>query len=173
MQLISKKLPKDCKIVLASDFHEGSMMQHNGGIKQLVEYVSSDKNIFVMLGGDLIEAICIDDKRYSQFVHSDMPIQQCKNIVEKLKPIGDRILVILEGNHEWVLTNKIGNIIEELICKPLGKNIPYGTLTTKFSILDSKGRVQNKVLIHTDFEVDQLVQLPMIQYGELQMKNSR
>ncbi len=145
MQLISKYLPKDCKIILASDFHEGNSMQHPAGIKALVDYVKSTKNIFVMLGGDLIEAICVDDKRYSSFVHQAMPIEQCKNIVEKLKPIADRILFVLEGNHEWVLTNKIGNIIEELICKPLGEHIPYGTLTTKFSILDSKGRVRNKV----------------------------
>lgn len=145
MQLISRRLPKDCRIILASDFHEGNMMQHSDAIEQLVDYVKSTPHTYVMLGGDLIEAICVDDKRYSRFVHNEMPIQQCKSIVKKLKPMEDRILFILEGNHEWVLTNKIGNIVEELICKPLGKNVRYGTLTTKFSILDDKGRVRNKI----------------------------
>lgn len=147
MQLISKKLPKTHKIFFASDFHEGTIMKHKHGVQRFIKHVLADKNNYVIIGGDLAEAILIDDKRYSADTvdkQTSVPLLQYQAVVKELYPIKDRILTILEGNHDAKLAH-YGNFVRDYVCKEL--NAPYGTYSSKITIKDLKGNNQYKIFV--------------------------
>jgi hypothetical protein len=138
-------LPDDYEIVKASDLHIGSALHHDHGLRQMIDYVASKKNRFLTLDGDLIEAICVDDKRFQMDTldegHST-PIKQCHAVIKVLEPVRDRILCIADGNHEFAL-QRFGNLVRDLICSAL--DVPYGTYTYKLTIRDKKGKEQWKM----------------------------
>lgn len=147
MQLISKKLPKTHKIFFASDFHEGTIMKHKHGVQRFIKHVLSDKNNHVVIGGDLAEAIMIDDKRYSADTvdkQTSVPLLQYQAVVKELLPIKDRLITILEGNHDAKLA-RYGNFVRDYVCKELG--VPYGTYSSKVTIKDLKGNNQYKIFV--------------------------
>lgn len=147
MQLITKKLPKNHKIFFASDFHEGTIMKHKHGVQQFIKHVLSDKNNYVIIGGDLAEAILIDDKRYSaetMDAKTSVPLLQYQAVVKELLPIKDRIITILQGNHDAKL-DKYGNFVRDYVCKELGT--VYGTYSCKVTIKDLKGNNQYKIFV--------------------------
>ncbi len=142
MELLSKTLPKTHNLILASDLHDGSVLFRRDSAKAIVSRVQSEPDTFIALGGDLIEAICVDDKRYqSATTEEPIPLVQAQNVIDLLRPISDKILFILGGNHEWAL-HKFGDIAK-FICEQLG--VFYGTYTCKCSIRDEKNRQMYKL----------------------------
>lgn len=129
MQRVVQDLPKSCEIIAGSCTHIGSIMAHVSGIEYAVDYVASGKDRFFIHLGDWIEAICTDDKRYNppprknQDDEEPLPLQQADHAITLFKPIADRMLVGLIGNHCRTL-HRFGNLAQ-YICKGLG--IPYGT----------------------------------------------
>ena len=103
MQLVSKQLPPNHKVYLISDLHEGATHKHKSGVAKTVEKIAKEKNSYVIIGGDIIEGICIDDFRYqSEAVDpsSPVPLLQYKNATKELMPIKGKIISILDGNHD-------------------------------------------------------------------------
>ena len=100
------------------------------------------KNNYGAEGGDDIEAIAPDDKRYSEeLMSTKLPILQMRNAIEKRQTIKDMMLYKLLGNHEshhWAF----GDIMADM-CKTL--DVPYGTWTTKLNVTDKRGELMYKV----------------------------
>jgi len=145
MELLTKKLHPNCNIFLMSDIHEGTTTQSKTSLELVKDMVLSSKNNYVMIGGDLAEAITIDDKRYDiETVDSraSLPLLQYQNIVKYLKPLKNRIITILLGNHDYKLM-KYGNFVKDYVCNELG--VPYGTYTVKLAALDKKGKITYKI----------------------------
>ena len=145
MQIIQKTLPTDHNLYLISDIHEGTILQHEHGLERMMEMVLSDKNNYVAILGDLAEGITIDDKRYDPATTDDRsptPLQQYKALVELFKPIKDRIIVVLEGNHDYKISSRYGNGVRDIFCSSL--SVPFGTYSCKLAIGDRRGKLQYK-----------------------------
>lgn len=145
MQLFSRALPTDCNIYLASDLHIGSLNTHYHGIQELIDTVAKDKKGYLIILGDLCEAICVDDKRFDPDTNDPamtVPVRQYERVIEMLKPVAKKVLYINDGNHDYRLANCI-NFIRDLVCKQL--DIPYGTYSSKLTVCDNNGNPQFKV----------------------------
>jgi len=148
MRLLSKRLPADFNLFLAGDTHEGTILKHEEGIAQLLDMLESEyegcKTNYMAHGGDEIEAILVDDKRYNvESVDHNIPtpLKQAERVITTFKQVRKKILFWLLGNHTWKLL-KYGNITRDVICKEL--EVPYGTFSTKFTVLDRKGEPRFK-----------------------------
>lgn len=146
MQRIVCELPKSCEIISGSCTHIGSIMCHYSGIEKTHDYILSKPNRYFLHLGDVLEAICTDDKRFNALemympktknLVSAIPLKQALYAVKIYNPIRKRILAILRGNHERYLL-KYGDLIDDIICSQLGK-IPFGTEVCRI-ILENNGK---------------------------------
>ena len=148
---------------LLGDFHLGARAVEKDRIKQTVATIEQDDNCFVMLLGDLVEAISIDDKRFDpDAVDPDVvPIDKLFEIVSLevdyasrlLEPIREKIVGSVAGNHEDTIYKRHGGFHPTaMIAKNLG--LAYRTFTTqRAGWVNIVGQVQSSrisvpVLIH-------------------------
>ena len=90
------------------DSHIGSQNCDLEQLKKDVEWIRQTPNAYTFLGGDVIEAINPSDKRFElagvvekmRSKLNDLCQEQVKEAVAIFKPIKDKILFTLEGNHE-------------------------------------------------------------------------
>lgn len=146
MKLLAKVLPDNHNIFFFGDLHDGSVLSSHDGWNKLVDLLMSEydgcSNNYGVDGGDMMEAILVDDKRFSpEKLTEPLPLEQIERAVELRMPIKDRLLYILMGNHERKLW-RFGDITAK-VCKKLG--VDYGTYTTKLSVTDKKGNLLYKV----------------------------
>jgi len=138
MQFVERTVPANFNLFLFGDCHIGTLLHYEDGLDQLVDMLQSpyeDVKHNVAIGmGDYIEAIDHSDKRFD--VHSvDLgkirPDQQMDSFIEKMKPVKNKLVTLLDGNHEAKLT-KYHNYTA-YACRRL--DIPYGTYSaiTTFS----------------------------------------
>lgn len=149
MQLLSWKLPDNHNVFFEGDPHDGSCLSSHSGWEQMIDMVHSKydgcENNYVADGGDMIEAVCVDDKRYSpEKLKEKTVLQQIDSAIERRQPIKNVMLDVLQGNHEFSLW-KFGDIAETIANK---LKVPYGTYTAKLSILDKNGILLYKIF-HT------------------------
>lgn len=133
MKIIKQDLPADHNLFLFGDDHEGSILRHDDGWLQLVDMMHSEyggvSDNFGVDHGDIIEAIMIDDPRYDGLTTEGNILHQMQRAVEHRKPIKDKLVCILEGNHPLKLW-RFGKITEE-VCRQLG--VQYGTWSCKIN----------------------------------------
>ena len=146
MKLLTKKLPADHNIFHFGDLHDGSALSSHHGWEKLCNMMNSEydgcKNNYGVEGGDDIEAIMIDDKRFDpEKLKQPLPLEQIDRAIKIRQPIKHMMLAKLMGNHERKLW-KFGDITEK-ICNELG--VDYGTYTCKLTIRDSKSRNMYKI----------------------------
>lgn len=132
MELISREMPANYEIIDTGDWHCGVANTNEDSIFELVEYVATHENVFVILKGDLIDCITSSDKRFSLTSFDDnkatTPHQQADRILEILRPIKDRILFMQLGNHEYTVLNTFDCL--EYWCRVL--ECPWGGVMAKF-----------------------------------------
>ena len=146
MQLLTYNLPDSHNIFHFGDLHDGSVLSSTIGWNELVKLMNSKydgcNNNYGIEGGDMVEAICCDDKRFSsEKLAEPLPLAQMREAVKRRQPIKEKILTILQGNHERKLW-RFGNITED-VCDDLG--VPFGTYTAKVTINDKHGNLMYKV----------------------------
>jgi len=146
MKLITKELPNNHNIFLFGDVHDGSVLSSQKGFKVLVDLMQSKydgcSNNYGADGGDAIEAIMIDDRRFDPEKRDEpLPLEQMKFALKKREPIKDMLLYLLTGNHERALA-KYGNLTASL-AEDLGTI--WGTVTAKLTVNDSKGNLMYKM----------------------------
>lgn len=134
MQIIQSLVDDSYKLILFGDLHYGSSLCHHDGLDMLVEEISKPKT-YGICGGDWIEAIATDDKRFDDTAANLKPGKQRDGIVKIFTPVKNKLLGGLEGNHEWVL-HRVLDIGAE-ICG--GLEIPFGTYSAVFELWDSIG----------------------------------
>ena len=100
-ELIQHKFPggHDITIIPISDVHLGSPECMEQEFIKFIKTVEESPNVYLILGGDLID----NGTRSSvtnPFRATMPPSQQKKEMANILRPVADRILCILPGNHE-------------------------------------------------------------------------
>ena len=145
MRLLSYRMPKNYNLFLFGDDHIGARLRHEKGFLKLCrmlhsEYNGCKKNYGIHFG-DFIEAITIDDPRYSDFDTLQASILAQMEAARRIyRPIADDMLLMLDGNHPFKL-HKIGKITAT-VCHNLG--IDFGTYSCKASFHNKDGSLQFK-----------------------------
>ena len=113
---------KMVKLLILSDLHLGNPSCSLKHFRQVIQYVLSDPEIYVMFNGDLAECVTKNSKGdiYEQW---GSPQKQRNYIIKMLRPIADRILGFTSGNHEDRIYDLAGIDITEDIAKEFG--VPY------------------------------------------------
>ncbi len=89
------------------DFHVGNLGFDEEKFLRHIDLIKNMKNADVIVMGDIIDAISHDDKRY-QYNEMDKRFDGVEDtlyyVIDKLRPIKDKIIGIIEGNHEGKLS---------------------------------------------------------------------
>jgi hypothetical protein len=171
MQLITTHLPDDHNIFFFGDAHHDSPMSSDDGWNTLCDMMHKEydgcRNNYGAEGGDDIEAIDPDDKRYSdELKSSPLPLVQMRHAVERRQVIKKQLLYKLQGNHEqhhWAF----GDIMADM-CKSL--DVPYGTWSTKLTVQDIRGNMMYKIFdTHGRKSVNSTADDPKRRYVTMQL----
>jgi hypothetical protein len=146
MQRFEIDMPLDFDLIDHGDTHIGDAMNHTRGLDKVISYVLAEPYRYWIHKGDWIEAITTDDKRFNLDTASPVitPTQQRDQAIELYRPIQDKGVVGLFGNHEAKL-QRFGNMAEE-ICKGLG--IRYGTFSCRLIFKHGKHKLFNGFFTH-------------------------
>jgi predicted phosphodiesterase len=127
MQTISINLGKDIdrlELHILADLHIGDPHCDINDIKKRVELIKENKNAYVILNGDLINnATCqsVSDTYSEQM----SPMEQLKMVIDMFKPIKDRIICAVSGNHENRTYKTDGIDLTRLIMREFGLEDRY------------------------------------------------
>ena len=146
MRILSYEMPKNWNYFLFGDSHIGAALRHAKGFRKMVKMMTRkyaglpSKNNFGCEHGDIIEAITVDDPRFSIFDTNEACIlSQIELAKKELLPIKNKLLCVLDGNHPKKL-HKFG-ALTHYVCKQLG--VSFGTMSAKL-IFKNKGKLQFK-----------------------------
>lgn len=145
MQTFSYKMPSTFRLYLFGDNHEGSLMRSKDSFLEMRERIMKDSGAYVIEMGDCIEAIACDDRRYN--VHTDSgltPGEQCENIVRDYKPMKNKMLCMLDGNHPNK-HDRIVNLVKDCVLAPMGIPGKYGTDSARVTLTDKRGDTMFRV----------------------------
>jgi len=139
-------MPRDWNYFLFGDSHIGANLRHDKGFAKMVKMINSKykglshKKNFAIDHGDIIEAITVDDPRFSVFDTREACIlSQMEMAKKELWPIRKKLLAVLDGNHPFKL-HKFGPLTH-YVCKQLG--VSFGTDQTILTFRH-KGKLQFK-----------------------------
>jgi len=141
--------PSDHDLIPFGDFHTGSLMSHEGGIREAIKFIAAEPYRRAVHMGDAVEAIIRDDKRFDPALAVGIPAQQRDYVKEMLDPIKEKLDIMLIGNHEWKLL-QYENITISL-CKALSTPnhaVEYGTFSCVAEIHDNIGLMYKIFLTH-------------------------
>ena len=131
MQLLSLSIPKDTNLYQIGDLHIGTKFHYERGLERTIKDIKKDKHAKVILMGDLCESIAVDDPRYDSDTNTQpVPFKQAEDIIRLLAPIKDKIISILDGNHELKIKRIIN--MSAYVAKEL--EAQYGTWTLKLNL---------------------------------------
>lgn len=147
MQIIHKTLPRKHKLFLAGDFHIGSLQCNLNRIEELIRTIQCEKDNYVILMGDQVEAIAYNDPRYDG-TNPYNPLEQMNIFIDMFEPIKDRIIAILDGNHEAKL-RPFGLVTRDIQCKAL--DAEYGTSSCVVALEDDENNLMYRVYCHHGF----------------------
>lgn len=174
MKLINISLPSSHQIYLISDLHIGSSLCSIKKIESLINKIKKEKNSKIIILGDLIEAICVDDPRFdidtTESPNLIKPINQILYVKDLLSSIANKIICILQGNHEYKL-KKFGNLIEKLLCEPL--KIQYGTYSCKISIFNKNKLIYKIFATHGYKQINSTADDPLRRETNMKLQLKR
>lgn len=140
-------MPLDYTLIHFSDMHYGALNCARDAIRAMIDKGQRKRNYFFANGGDSIEAILPNDKRYASCsvdIKNNLmtPQAQYNAIVQDFWPVRRKIVAWGHGNHEFKLINAsdYGKEIADKL------KIPYGSVAYKF-IATHKGTILHKFFI--------------------------
>lgn len=151
MKAVAKELSthiKQVEIRVFSDWHIGDQNCDMKSITAQIKEVAETDNVFVILNGDLMNnatKTSISDS-YSE-THS--PMEQVKLAVSLLKPIKNKIISIVTGNHDIRTYRKEGVDIMEFVALELGLSGVYSMEGNIVFIRFGKDTAHNRKLCYT------------------------
>jgi hypothetical protein len=176
MKLLTQYVPKNWRLYVLGDLHAGTSLFHESAFKKVIASIRRDKDARVVLMGDLIEAIAVDDKRFQYNTHDPSlptPQMQWEYIGDLLRPIADRIAAVLAGNHEYKLKKYAD--ITQMICSRAGIPEKNGTFSCKVHFINQDtGEPQFKgFFIHGRRAISTSADDPIRQDANLQLTLKR
>lgn len=132
---------KEIEIIGLGDVHYGSP-EHNAKLfDEIIEKIKTQDNLYCILLGDLIECVTKDSVG-DLYTQKGTPQTQANYIIEKLKPIKDKILAMTGGNHENRVARTSGFDINYYIAWGLGIEERY--IKDSFVLFVKFGKVRGR-----------------------------
>lgn len=113
MEIFSDRMEtKAFSLFFLTDIHEGNANSNEAALRSQVKMISDvakERDVMVILGGDIIDCIEVTDKRFTPTEIStkyalrdlkDLPKKQVDYVLANLNPISQFIKYALVGNHE-------------------------------------------------------------------------
>ena len=109
--IIETKDPKPFKLYAIGDIHLGSKQCDEKAFKRDVKRATKDPNALVILMGDMIDSIvATDTKRYRADTIKnpvdDIIDRDIDDLLEILKPLKNKLIGVITGNHEDTITGR-------------------------------------------------------------------
>ncbi len=124
-QIVTKDLSplSKCYIVPLADFHEGARDADHEVSNGYIDWIAEHNDAYTLLNGDMLNCAWKDS---SPELFEDLctPDQAYENLVKRLTPIKDKILMITRGGHEEAIFRKVGHDYMAQLAHDLG-DIPY------------------------------------------------
>lgn len=111
------------KIIPLSDIHYGHNKCNVEQLKELINYIKDNDDIYTFLNGDVIENASKLSVASGVYEQTEMPKSQINSIIELLAPIAHKIMWSIAGNHEERTYKHMGVDIGQFIADKL--EIPY------------------------------------------------
>ena len=122
MKIINVKLDKDIKelhIIPISDVHIGDKQANLKLFKEVLKRIQEEDSTYTILNGDLCNC-ALKNSKSDVYEDKIPPMEQLNQLLELLKPIKDKILVISSGNHEDRILKETNIDITQLTARQLG-----------------------------------------------------
>lgn len=157
MKVIKANLPdtiKNLELVVFADEHIGDMLCDIERLKQRIEYVANNPNVYCVLNGDILDYASrssIGDIETREF----NIMEQLEKAVELFSPIKEKILAITNGNHENRAYRKEGVDISKVIAMQLGLGDVYAPASAFIFLRFGKtnGKTHNRPQRYTIYMV--------------------
>jgi len=155
---IHLKSRSDCiRVANLADLHIGSASVDYDLLQRDINYIAATPNCYAILAGDCAQFIGHLDKRFDARAMTEEALRnignlwvwQCQKVAEFLKPIKDKIIASVPGNHEQ--KGGGGNMdVHRQIWAELGKDMRY-CLTAMGSVRFQIYRSSCKAAFNCDF----------------------
>ena len=90
----------EAMVIMVADVHLGAIEHDSEKWKQFVKWVQDTPNVYICLGGDLVNN-SVKSSVANPFDETMRPAEQKRVMADYLSPIRDRILCAVSGNHEY------------------------------------------------------------------------
>lgn len=151
-EIIEHCFNDNIKIVPLFDAHIGSSAFMEKEFKETIKYIQSNDNVYAVIGGDLIDNACLVGKNLGIFDNQLSPMQQIEKAIEYIRPIKDKILGVVSGNHEARSEKVTGLNPMTLICTELGLQNVYrnnlAIIKIKLGKREDDNRATYVLLVH-------------------------
>jgi len=138
-------------IIFIGDEHIGHRNTQEDKLKKHIEYIRYKPHTYWIGMGDKCEFITPRDVRWdagglAKWIRpemiSDLPRQQALRYIKLFKPIANKCLGLLEGNHEYSIKSRYDFDVHSYICEELGvPNLSYmAYIRLVFEKIRSKSR---------------------------------
>ena len=144
MKPIKIDLPEDLEeieIVPVADYHWADPNSDHDKIEEDIHYICATDNTFCVLNGDLMDC-AIASSVGDTYAATLSPMDELQVCVELFKPLADKILCVVPGNHEARHYRTNGVDMTRLMCQQLGIADRYSPTTALLFIRfgEDKGR---------------------------------
>lgn len=99
--LIVHNFEKEITVVPISDCHIGHKDCMINELKKVIKYIEENDNVYCTLGGDIIDNAVLTGKNLGIYDADMTPMKSIEYAVELFRPIKDKILGVVSGNHEY------------------------------------------------------------------------
>jgi hypothetical protein len=182
MELLRYHVSPNVDIFLAGDEHQFCNSHYGKGIAKMLDDFESEsadgikpKDKRIVLHGDMIEAIPLDDKRWDEENCKESSIfMQVARGGDIYKPINKRIVTCLDGNHTRSLKRLSPRMpVGKIIADSLGAH--YGGFSCKITYVKKNGDVAfRQFATHGRTSINSRLPDPMLAYAAKQraLKNA-
>lgn len=139
---------EELEIYPLCDLHIGDDKTDIKLFREFIQFVLDKPNRFVTLQGDLMNN-AIKTSVSNVYNETMNPHEQKKWIIAELKPIKDRILCIVPGNHEERSTKDVDSHLMEDVAMTLGKENLYRGNGAFIKVCFGKSTISGKRMAYT------------------------
>ena len=137
-------MPGNYVTYFSGDVHIGTVAMSKTSIHNLVHVVKSVKNGYITFGGDQLESITVDDRRYSLDNTRGMNVRidkQRDDFINMFDSLTGKVLWIMDGNHElrWGNVFRPNNDIAKKLGAEYANGVMIKAIFPQFRILDWHG----------------------------------
>lgn len=140
---------KEIRIIPLADIHLGDPLLDNKLLKETIEYIRDNEDVYTILNGDLMNT-AIKSSVSDSYSETMTPMRQIEALVELLEPIKDKILCATTGNHERRIEKETSIDIMYIAMKELGLGHIY-TNCSFYLYLHFGKNEKNRKIVYTIF----------------------